>query len=151
MIKINDTDGLSRLLFLSDLYEMVLGIEGTIFHFGASEVDEEMWSELRMLYETPDDRCFFTFPDGHDVEEVSRFLQGLPPFIAGIVYLDDYYCVSDVVKVILETVVPCLVRGSVLVFSIPVGAVTAINEVIGLNNLSMQRWHHSRRDCYAVV
>jgi len=150
MIKINDTNGLSRLLFLSDLYEMVLGIRGGIIHVGAWEGDAELWDSLKQVYEPKSARRRLVCKGCEDV------LNHLAEHgsVTALVYFDDTAGHSvETIREILEMIVPYLVRGSVLAFSrFDVGEqVSAVMEVIGLNNLAMQRWHHSRRDCYAIV
>lgn len=149
MIEINDTNGLSRLLFLSDLYEMVLGVEGKIIHIECNDSDNWLWCGLREIYESDEGRVILDLYAITNAEAIAEALARLPSVVA-LAYFDER-CDPSLIGTVLEAIVPFLTRGSVLAFNYPDAAVGAINEVIGLNNLAMQRWYHSRRDCYAIV
>jgi len=151
MITIPDSEGLSRLLFLSDLYEMVLGVQGGIIHVGSRDDDADLWDSLHEVYEPTSGRRRLVCATCEDVLE---YFEDHASYMTALVYFDDTAGQDkESVKNVLGVVVPYLVRGSVVAFNrLDIGEqLFAVNEVIGLNNLALQKWHPGRRDCYAVV
>lgn len=151
MITIPDSDSLSRLLFLSDLYEMVLGVQGGIIHVGARDDDGVLWDSLHKVYEPMSGRRWLTRASCKGVIE---YFKDHASYVTALVYFDDTAGQeNESVKNVLGVVVPYLVRGSVVAFNrLDIGEqLFAVNEVLGLNNLALQKWHPGRRDCYAVV
>lgn len=153
MINLSSRDDVSRLLFLSDLYRDVLGVAGHIVHLGpATEYDGSFWGALRNTYEPviPCRPLIFAGDTDTLQEALDHSL-----FPVALVYFDD--CDYKLTLKSLELIAPRLTRGSVLAFSMQEGQERAIavfmgpEKLPGFGAIALQRWHHSRRDCYIVI
>jgi hypothetical protein len=96
----------------------------------------------------------FELVKGNAVETVPAWFEAHPEAVVSLAIFDfDIYAPT---KAALQAVKPRLFKGSVLVFDeladdVFPGETIAVQEVLGLNNLRIQRSPHVSRVCYAVV
>lgn len=96
----------------------------------------------------------FELVKGNAMETVPAWFTAHPEAVVSLAIFDfDIYAPT---KAALEAVKPRLFKGSVLVFDeladdVFPGETVAVQEVLGLNNLRIQRSPHVSRVCYAVV
>lgn len=96
----------------------------------------------------------FELRRGDATMEVPRYLQENPETIVALAYFDfDLYAPT---KSVLETILPRLVKGSVVAFDElndpeSPGETLAVMEVLGLRNIRLKRFPHASRVSYFVV
>ncbi|HEU0118529.1 MAG TPA: TylF/MycF/NovP-related O-methyltransferase [Alphaproteobacteria bacterium] len=96
----------------------------------------------------------FEIRKGDATKEVPAYLKNNPETIVALAYFDfDLY---EPTKKVLETIKPRLVKGSVLAFDElndheSPGETMAVMEVLGLNNIKLQRFSHASRVSYCVI
>lgn len=163
MIQLPNRDSLSKVLFLNDMYQGILGTPGAILHIGSDPLEycACTWSWLLELYESSSLRlmCTLNIQDWDDESTgilhlhnaLISFLDKNPYVTVALAYFD--YCAYADTQKCLEMIVPRLVRGSILAFSNiqRTKQYLAVSEVLGFNGLTLQQWHHSRPDCYVVI
>jgi len=165
MITLHNSLHLSKLLFLNDLYELILPIHGDILCIGTtSEVNRnDYMAILRWFSEIYEPtiygkRRILVLPYDSGSLSCSNDLEAYcdegPHASIALVYFNvvEY----DDMKECLNLLVPFLTRGSVLAFSgmsrdDDIGQLMAVKEVFGFGGFSLQRWHFSINDCYIVI
>ena len=91
---------------------------------------------------------------GNIIETAPLFLKDNPHLVVSLLYLD--LVIYEPTKVALETFLPKMVKGGIIVFdelnaeAYP-GETIAVNEVLGLKNLKIQRFPFDSYVSYAVV
>ncbi len=96
----------------------------------------------------------FDIREGDAVVEIERYLKEYPETIIALAYFD--FDIYEPTRKCLEAIKPQLVKGSVLGFDElndhdSPGETIALNEVFGLNNISLKRYRYASRVSYFIV
>ena len=133
---------------------------GESIHFGDGRMAGSTYDELKKVVELYDlNRALNHIPKvelvkGDILETAPKYIEENPHLVVSLLYLD--VVIYEPTKAALEAFVPRMVKGSVIVFdelnadSYP-GETLAVDEVLGIRNLKIERFDFDSYVSYAVI
>ena len=133
---------------------------GRSIHFGEGKMEGSSYDELTKVIELYDmNRPISHIPKielvkGDIIKTAPQFIQTHPHLVVSLLYLD--LVIYEPTKIALETFLPKMVKGSIIVFDelnadVYPGETKAVNDVIGLQNLRIQRFDFDSYVSFAVI
>ena len=133
---------------------------GESINFGEGKMEGSSYEELQKVIELYDiNRPLSHIPKiklikGDIVETAPKFLENHPHVVVSLLYLD--LVIYKPTKVALEVFLPRMVKGSIIVFDelnadVYPGETLAVNDVVGLRNLKIERFDFDSYVSYAII